>query len=410
MLRSYLVIAGKVLLRRPFFTFVSLFAISFTLVVLVTATSIMDHMLGPMAPETRQDRTLGVHYLEMTGPGIIWNGNPGYRFLDRYVRSLPDVERVSLFTEAALSASYQTGEKSELYLKRTDGQFWQVLTFDFLEGRPITESEEELGSPVAVINASTRELLYGDTLAVGKEISIDGQRFEVIGVVADVSILREDPFSDVWVPISTSKDSNYREGFFGDLNALVLAHDRADFPAIKSELASRLGDVELPSPDFDKVMTLAETAFEKKSREMFDSEELLHRPRRLALMIVLITFLFMLLPSVNLININVSRIMERSSEIGVRKAFGASSSTLVGQFIVENLAMTLVGGAIGFGLSAFVLRVLSNSDFVPYAQFHLNWRVFLYGLALTVIFGLLSGVYPAWKMSRMHPVDALRGR
>ena len=68
----------------------------------------------------------------------------------------------------------------------------------------------------------------------------------------------------------------------------------------------------------------------------------------------------MLLPTVNLININVSRIMERASEIGVRKAFGASSRTLVGQFIVENLILTLVGGAVGFGLSALRARALST--------------------------------------------------
>ena len=60
----------------------------------------------------------------------------------------------------------------------------------------------------------------------------------------------------------------------------------------------------------------------------------------------------MLLPTLNLVNINISRIMERASEIGVRKAFGASSRTLVGQFVVENIILTLVGGAFGLVLSA----------------------------------------------------------
>ena len=69
-----------------------------------------------------------------------------------------------------------------------------------------------------------------------------------------------------------------------------------------------------------------------------------------------ITLLFMLLPTINLVNINISRIMERSSEIGVRKAFGASSSTIIGQFIVENIFLTLLGGLLGFVLSAVVLR------------------------------------------------------
>ena len=74
-----------------------------------------------------------------------------------------------------------------------------------------------------------------------------------------------------------------------------------------------------------------------------------------------LALLFVLLPTVNLVNINVSRIMERASEIGVRKAFGASARTLVGQFIVENVLLTLIGGLIGLVLSLFVLRALNES-------------------------------------------------
>ena len=125
--------------------------------------------------------------------------------------------------------------------------------------------------------------------------------------------------------------------------------------------------------------------------------------------IIIAMILFMLLPTINLININVSRIMERAGEIGVRKTFGASSWTLVGQFIVENVMLTLFGGVIGFALSRFALRFITESGWFPYAEFHLNHRIFLGGFVLAVFFGLLSGVYPAWKMSRLHPVQALKG-
>ena len=83
MLRSYLKIAYKVFLRRKFFTFISLFAIAFTLVVLMVATAMIDHTFAPMAPETRQNRTVGVYRLVMSGPHSVISSNPGYKFLDR---------------------------------------------------------------------------------------------------------------------------------------------------------------------------------------------------------------------------------------------------------------------------------------------------------------------------------------
>ncbi len=119
--------------------------------------------------------------------------------------------------------------------------------------------------------------------------------------------------------------------------------------------------------------------------------------------------LFMLLPAVNLMNLNTSRILERASEIGVRKAFGASSRTLVGQFIIENVVLTLVGAAIGFVLAGWLLQAINTSGLIQYASLHLNYRIFAWGVALAVVFGLLSGVYPAWRMSRLHPVQALKG-
>jgi putative ABC transport system permease protein len=119
--------------------------------------------------------------------------------------------------------------------------------------------------------------------------------------------------------------------------------------------------------------------------------------------------LFMSLPAINLVSINLSRILERSSEIGVRKSFGASGSALIGQFVIENVLLCLAGGVIGLVLSWCVLAAIGASGLIPHAKFGLNYRIFAYALFLATFFGVLSGVYPAWKMSRMHPVAALRG-
>lgn len=118
--------------------------------------------------------------------------------------------------------------------------------------------------------------------------------------------------------------------------------------------------------------------------------------------------LFMLLPTLNLINLNSGRIVERASEIGVRKAFGATSSTLAFQFIIENIIITLIGGAIGLLLAFGVLKTIEVSGSIPHGEFPINFSVFAYGIFLCFLFGILSGVVPALRMSKMSIVSAIK--
>jgi putative ABC transport system permease protein len=413
MLKHYFVLAIKVLLRRPFFTFISLFGISVTLLVLMVATAMFDHSFAPAPPETRQDRMLGVFYATMYGEHSTWSGDAGYKLLDRYARNLPGVEQLSIFESGDSAPAYIGGEKVSLSLKRTDGEYWKILEFTFLEGRPYSTSDVDAAQHVAVINDATREKFFGrGRSAVGQTIEVDGQSFQVVGVVENISRVRQVSYSDIWVPHTTSKNTSYRDEMMGGYNAIVLATSRSELPKIREEFNARLARAELPDPrQYKSIVAPFETRFENFARNSpaGDRKDPASQGWKAALFLGLLAFLFMLLPTVNLININVSRIMERSSEIGVRKAFGASSRALIGQFIVENILLTLVGGLIGFVLSALVLRALNASGMVEHAQFGLNVRIFGWGLLITLIFGLMSGVYPAWRMSRLHPVDALKG-
>ena len=123
---------------------------------------------------------------------------------------------------------------------------------------------------------------------------------------------------------------------------------------------------------------------------------------------ILFALFFMSLPAINLVNINVSRILERSSEIGIRKSFGASAKTLVYQFVFENILITLIGGALALIISAGILWWFNNSHFIDYADLTINWTVVIITIVLSLIFGLMSGVLPAWRMSKLPIVEALR--
>jgi putative ABC transport system permease protein len=416
MLESYLKIALKILGRRKFFTFVSLFGISVTLAVLIVASALLDQAFAAQAPESRAGRLLGIYKVSMRGEGNRETSEAGYKLLDRYVRpmaSLPQVEAFSIAGRPHTVASYLGGRKIESQLKRTDGEFWRIVDFRFLEGGPFTSADEANGNFVAVINETTRRRFFGGAPALGRTLEADGQRFRVVGVVPDVPVLRFVSYADLWVPISTAKSSSYRDELLGDFNGLILARRRADFPRLKAEFDAHRQEAERHLPDpksYNRLVIGADTHFEAIARNLMPIDEEDSGARLMAALLSLAALLFMLLPTVNLVNLNLSRILDRASEIGVRKAFGASSRTLVGQFLLENVVLTLIGALIGLALAGGVLHALNQSGLVPYAHFTLNYRVFFYGLAAALFFGCLSGVYPAWRMSRLHPVQALRGR
>ena len=410
MLTNYLKLAYKVLLRRKFFTFVSLFGTSVTLLVLVIASAMLDHSFAPMAPEVRLDRTLHITYMAMRGGENEWSGDPGYGFLDRYCRNIPHVERMSVYTNDHAVTSFVNGEKVVSRMRRTDAEYWSILDFTFVAGQPYGETEVANGSRVAVISESAARNLFGERAAMGQTFEVQGQSFTVIGVVRNVSIMRNSAYADIWAPITTLPTDLWKTSLMGDFNAMLLADSPRSFRSIRAEFAARLPHVVMTDPDHFKTMSgTPRTRLEDAAANAVGTTNDIPRTAQFIGVLVLMSLLFMLLPAINLVNMNISRIFERVSEIGVRKAFGASTPHLVGQFIVENIVLALLGGVIGLALSLWALQVINVSGLVANADLQMNPRIFLYGLGLSLFFGVLSGAYPAWRMARLDPVEALRG-
>ena len=413
MLWNYLKIAWKVLLRRKFFTAISLFGISFTLMILLVIYAFFDYAVGPHRPELRTDRLLFISRIQLVyRAGGTGNSNLGYPFLMQYVRTLKTPEKVSLSLGNFSTVVAYVGDRVlKLDRKFTDGEFWQVLDFDFLAGRSYNAREVQDAAHVAVLNETSARRYFGTVAgAVGHTVELDAVRYQVVGVVRDVAVSRINTYADVWLPITTTTDNLRRPDYQGRYQAIVLARTPADVPRIQDEYQQVLRRVPLPDPKrFSKINSYAHTMLgsltARFTNEGGDGGGV-GSFTRLALGLAL---LFLLLPALNLVNINVSRTLERSSEIGVRKAFGATAGRLVGQFLVENIFLTLLGGVLGLGLAAGALCLINSSHFIAYAHFGLNGRVFAVALGMVLFFGILSGAYPAYKMSKLHAVKALKG-
>ena len=414
MLKNYLIISFKVLMRRKFYTFISLFGISFTLMVLMVFFALYENSFGNIPPQSKNDRILTTTYVQFGGKNFSRISSPGYVLLKHYLKlhTLPRIEGASIFSSRNNVDLLFHDQTIKVSRKRTDGDFWKIFDFRFLKGRPLTADDEKNSNYVAVINESTQKKLFGNKNPLGAFIELEGQPFRIVGVVPDVLALRDRPFADVWVPLSTAKTKAYlKDGVFGDFNAVVLAQNRADIPLIKKEYSERLQRLDYPVPEpWTYAKGRMETHLEIGARSTLNKKGYLDKTYANKFRIILLigVFIFILLPTINLININLSRILERSSEIGVRRAFGASTRVLVVQFIVENVLLTLIGGILAFGLSWGILQVFNTVDIIPYKNLRFNFLIFFFGFAITILFGVISGVYPAWKMSRLHPVAALR--
>ena len=414
MLYNYVLTAWKVFLRRKFFTFINLFGISLTLAVLMIATSMVEGYLYPKGPEKTSANYKVIDRLTLTNEKhtSTYGGRLGFKFIKENIWRLTSPEIISLNSGASSVALYQNNQKMPKSFRRTDANYWKILDFKFIEGRAFDHGEVEQGQFVAVINQKLATELFGQSSAIGKSLDFNNQRFQIIGVTENVSEIERNATADIWTPYTTMPSTSYQQDYQGSWEVIVYHSDPSMLDEIQKEYINMLkNDLVLDHQDGMSVAySGAFNKFENIAYQAF-SDEYSYKSgtKTLATVLIVLVVVFMLLPSINMINLNVSRIMERSSEIGVRKAFGASASQLVAQFIVESILITLVGGLIGILISVFLLNLIEQSGLIAFAEFGMNLRVLFIGFVLILVFGFISGAYPALKMSRLNPVSALKG-
>lgn len=442
MFSSYFKLALKVLGRQRFFTFISLFGISFTLMILMVTTAFLETELGSHPPLTEKDRIVLLPRLIMKQmvTDTTWSvdttmldGKPAYdstftvgkkrqnsyssssisyTFLDRYMRDLPGAEDHSFFCSDTQFDIFVRGNKLNFKAIHSDANYWNIFDFQFLAGRPFRAAEVERQVPVAVMSRKAAVDYFGTTdNIIGKRIEIEGKQLEVIGIVEQPSNSKSYVTSEVYIPLTFMSEKDLTEtGFHGPFKAAFLAENPEARATIQSAIQQKAQQIPLPNPeDYNHLELMSATVIGLYAFYMMPVQDDPEGAVRLFIMFAAgLMLLFILLPTLNLINLNISRVMERSAEIGVRKAFGAHSGSILSQLLFENVVLTFLGGILGWLLAIALIYLVNDSQFLGDTKLQFNTAVFLYSLLICLIFGILSGLLPAYRMSKLQIVNAIK--
>jgi len=437
MFSNYIKLAWRVLSRKKFFTFITLFGISFTLMILMLITSYMQTEFGGKAPLGNQNELVIMpniklnveHYdtiptIDTTMLSGVAQYDTTYEIkaagssnssssiseyaLEKYFRDISSVKRSTLFSTGSAFDVFVNNSKVNISANYSDHFFWDVFNFKFVEGRPYDESDVEQGSQVAVITQEMAVEYFGRPDVMDESINLDGKQFKIIGIVESAKLTIDYLNSDLFIPY-TNYESNYEDPYFGAFTMIYQSEENLQL--VKGEVENTAKNIpQNLNPNYNEVSVNPATYAELYAKMIYWEED-----ERKSLSIMKKIFfgllsLFILLPLLNLINLNVSRIMDRSSEIGVRKAFGATDKDILTQFIFENVIQTLLGGLIGLVLVFIAIYLINDGGYLGETRLGVNYRFFFYCILICLFFGVLSGFLPAWKVSKTHIVNALKSK
>ena len=428
MIKQYFQQAWAQLGQSPVISVVNVTGTALAIFLIMLVVMVQQVKVEPFQPEGRRDRFLHVSYSSITHEN--WensssNGCLSVRSGREMYKTLTAPEAVTLYTNATTSTpvSLPGQPATAVDMKETDDDFWRVFDFAFTDGKPYDRATFDAGQPVAVITESVARLLFGTAKAAGREFLLAHAPYRVCGVVRDVSTLATTAYAQIWIPYTSTDQVNntWSDGMMGIMSCTILAKSRDDFPAIREECDRRMEAYN---------QAISETGYRFFSRNRpYDQEKDaiafaanwepdLTAERRSRLVVYLI---LLIVPAINLSSMTQSRLRQRVSEIGVRRAFGCTRGEVAGQVLAENFIVTLLAGVLGFLLS--VLFAYAGNEVVFAQEFSstlnppavsasilIHVSTFLWALLFCFVLNLLSAGIPAWRASRMNIVESIGGR
>ena len=418
--------AFTILKQNPLLSTISILGTAFAITMIMAIVITWQTKYADLEPEVNRSRCLYFSAMHVQGKeNKDWNnfGKPSAAFMKECIQPLPEVEACTAFSTADVALVSLTDGNNRLKVDAmsTDPDFWKIFKLQFLDGKSFTEAERGGDMQSVVISASVARKLFGTTEAAGRQMLLNREVVRIIGVVKDISVTAKDAYAQVW-SMYHSNELNVTGwwSYNGNRTIAVLARTPDDFPAIKQGVEKRVKDVNagLEQRQID-IMEQPDNIVAHVNHvwsNIGPNLPMLYLQYGIALFIIL------LVPSLNLCGLSNSRMQQRVSELGVRKAFGATDGTLVRQILNENLVLTLIGGVVGLifsYLAVYAMRtwLFTNSDNIGTAgDFSLSMgalfspSVFVLAFVFCLLINLLSAGLPAWLATRRTIVDSLNDK
>ena len=310
----------------------------------------------------------------------------------------PDIGLISARTSSTVVGKHDANYDS-VTVYGTTPSYYQIQGLQLSLGRWLKASDQKNAAYVCVLNEAAADELIGYTDCVGQTITLNGVRFTVVGVLEE----NEDSLTSVltsgmlmaYIPYSslirlTDSVSNDVTTFY--LSAAEGSTVDAAADAMEKILMER----------FDE----DEDAFDVDASNML--EEAMNKvTSTLSLLLGGIAGISLVVGGIGIMNIMMVTVTERTREIGIRKAIGASRGNILTQFLMEAVVLCMIGCGLGIFLSWAILQVVSTVTVSAGITFSLNMGVVGLAVAFCFLIGVVFGLYPANKAAKMKPIDAL---
>jgi len=325
-----------------------------------------------------------------------WRRNPWLTVDEaEMIRQLPLIEDVTWREGTSGPVSYKDVNLSSTQVVGFSACWIGVVGGNVTAGRSFTHAEEAAGSMVAVINDGMAESLFPGLDPVGKRIKIFGQPFQVVGMYVEASSLFNESSPMVAIPHSAFvKVADYFKGW---MNIAVVPVPTTTVLEAQDQVIAAMRAKRGLKPSQDNNFAVIS---QDKIMETFNNIT-----GGFFLVMLALSSIGLMVGGVGVVAIMMISVTERTREIGVRKALGATRAEIMLQFLVEAATLTLLGGIVGMLLGSGLAWAVSSFTPIP-AEVPL-WSVVI-AILVSAVTGIFFGLYPANRASRLDPVDALR--